>query len=103
MTDWARDEARKAGLEQKALIEELNKDNLFYSGHRVQRENELLDGYAESWRNRRREAERKLEDIKDSENVLHRGWRKLRGKPWPTNPHEAEVARLTNDWESRLV
>jgi len=86
----------------KSLLEELNKQNLFYSGTRDEQEKELLDGYAERWRNRKRDAGRQLEDIRDSENVLHRAWRKLRHKAWPDNPHEAEMVRLTKDWESRL-
>jgi hypothetical protein len=102
LTDWARDEARKEPKALKALLEELNKDNLFYSGHRDEKEKELLDGYAERWRNRKREAERKLEDLKDSENILHQALRKLRDKPWPKNPDEAELARVTKHWESRL-
>jgi len=102
LADWARDEARRERKALNALLEELNKENLFYSSTRDEKEKELLDGFAERWRNRKREAERKLEDIEDSENVLHRAWRKLRNRPWPTNPHAAEVAGLTKDWESRL-
>lgn len=102
LTDWARDEARKEPKALRALREDLSKRNLGYSGHGDEKEKELLDGYAESWRNRKREAERKLEDIRDSESALHRAWRKARRRPWPTNPHAAEVAQLSKGWESRL-
>jgi hypothetical protein len=55
--------------------------------------------HAQRWRDRSSQSTRLLEDLADSENVIHRGWRRVARKQWPTNPHAEELAELTRDWD----
>ncbi|MGH9319893.1 MAG: hypothetical protein ACRD3V_08375, partial [Vicinamibacteria bacterium] len=55
--------------------------------------------YAERWRNRKSEGERKIQALRDAEHIAHRLWRRVPGRGWPENPHAEEVARLSRGWE----
>jgi hypothetical protein len=100
---WARDDAKREAEELEALIEDLNKQNLFYSGHRVKRERELHEKYAQRWRDRKSEVKRAIRDVKYSENVLHWIWRRISFARWPTNPFEEEIDTLSEPWETILA
>lgn len=97
---WARDVLQEEARELDAKREELNKRNLFYSGYANSEETRIRDAVAQRWRDRKSEADRKIEDLHDSENVLHRAWRKLK-RPWPENPYEEELQRISQGWEER--
>jgi hypothetical protein len=96
---WARDESRDEANALRGLVEELNKDNLFYGSHRVQQEAELHARYAQRWRDRRSEVERRIRDVKYTENIVHWVWRKASFTHWPTNPWRDEIATLATAWE----
>jgi hypothetical protein len=73
------------------------------SGERTAQELRVSDEFARRWRDRKRQAERDLEDIRHSENALHRVWRRLRCPPFPTNPDEDEVVVITRRWDARKL
>jgi hypothetical protein len=73
------------------------------SGQAGFEDGEVRDSFAQRWRDRKSAAERALEDLHDSENVLHRRWRDFVGRPWPENPHRDEIERLTAGWEARAL
>lgn len=98
---WARDVLQEEARELDANREELNKRNLLYSGHANAADGQIRDRFAQRWRDRKSEADRRIEDLHDSENVLHRTWRDLVGRPWPENPHREEIERLSQGWEQR--
>ena len=98
---WARDDIQAEARELEAKREELNKRNLSYSGHANSEEARIRGEFAHRWRDRRTAADREIEDLHDSENVLHQMWRKIVRRPWPENPHRDEIERLTAAWEER--
>jgi hypothetical protein len=44
-------------------------------------------------------ADRKFAELREAEGVGVKAWRKLRGKPWPSNPDETELRAITAAWE----
>jgi hypothetical protein len=98
---WARDVLQEEARELDAKREELNKRNLLYSGLANAEDSRIRDAFAQRWRDRKSAADRALEDLRDSENVLHRRWRNIVRRPWPENPHEEELRRISRGWETR--
>ena len=96
---WAGDENPAEELALAAFTEELNKKNLLYSGDYDAGRARIHAEYAQRWRDRKSEGERKIEDAHDEENALHWLWRRLVRRSWPEDPYAAEVERLTHDWD----
>lgn len=86
------------------LDEDLNFRNLWHSSYAAQARADLRRPYAQRWRDRRSEGERKIEDAHDEEWVLHDWWRKLPWvrRPWPEDPYAQQIEQLTRGWEEFL-
>lgn len=99
---WVRDDSEAEARALAAVEREMHQRGIRGSGIHGQEEGRVRDEFARRWRDRKSAAERRLEDIRDSENVLHAAWRRVVRRPWPTNPDEEELRVRTNGWESRL-
>jgi RNA polymerase sigma factor (sigma-70 family) len=97
---WAQDDALAMQSALDALAEEMNANNLFYSGAHTSRQGQIRERFAVRWRDRKSRGDRLIEDLRDAENFLHRGWRWLARRPWPENLHEKDTERLTASWET---
>jgi hypothetical protein len=95
-TSWARNELRKQAHEIRGVYLTRGRPTLV-AGQTAQVAR-IQSDFAKRWRNRERQANRDIEDLQDSENPLHRLYRRLRRRPWPDNPDQAEIDRLTADW-----
>jgi hypothetical protein len=96
---WARDDLQKEAEALNAVKEDLNSRNLLYSGEYGSQLRRVRDEFARRWRDRKRAADRKLAELQEAEGVTVRAWRRLRGKPWPTNPDEGQLRAITAAWE----
>jgi thioesterase domain-containing protein len=102
LTTWARDDLRKEAQALTEMENDLAARRMLKSGSRGFHEERIRDEVAERWRNRKRQATREIEDIQDAETALHRRYRRLRSKPWPENPDQGELEKITGEWEKRL-
>jgi hypothetical protein len=102
LTSWARDDLKKEERALDASVKDLARRRLLNTGEVGAEENRIRGDYAVHWRDRKRQADRDLEDLKDSETALHRTYRRLRKNPWPENPDREEVENITRSWEERL-
>ncbi|SRR6266849_8454138 len=96
---WVRDQLR---LQSKALDEvraNARERNLGSQGLGAQGEAAVRRDFAHQWRDRRSEYERALRDLKNSENSVHRAYRKLRRKQWPENAEAEQLGQLTREWD----
>jgi hypothetical protein len=98
---WARDVHREEGRALDAVEERARQRGIAGPGLGQQEQREVRDAFAQRWRDRKSAADRALDDLRDSENVLHRRWRNIVRRPWPENPHREELWRLTQGWEAR--
>jgi hypothetical protein len=96
-TSWAQDELRNEADAVRSVYVDPEGYPLYRAGQTVEAHRIRAD-FAERWRNRERQARRDIEDLRDSENVLHGLWRRLRRRSWPENPDQAEVERITAEW-----
>jgi hypothetical protein len=98
-TSWAHDELRKeAQAIQGVYMTEEGRPTLMVS--QTGQVTRIRGDFAERWRNRERQTKRDIEDLRDRENPLHRLYRKLRHRPWPHNPDQEEVDRITAEWRN---
>jgi hypothetical protein len=97
--NWVRDEDKKLRKNLREADERLNKENLYWSGHRFKVHDEFCDDLLHRWRDRNLEAERASEDIYSKENLSHTAWRRFRSKPSPRDPHADEIARTVAGWK----
>lgn len=100
---WVHDQIQREAQDLKAMEEELAQKNLTFSGHRGKREVEIRRAFAQQWRDRKSEGDRKIEDARDAETPLHAAWRSMVGRSWPEDKHAEEIARLTRGWEDVLA
>jgi hypothetical protein len=103
LTTWARDDLQKEAHALSGSENELAARGMLESGQRGANERRIRDEFAVRWRDRKRQATRDLEDLQDAEGALHRVYRQLRANPWPKNPHQEEVDRITRGWNDRDV
>jgi hypothetical protein len=99
LTTWARDEVAKQREEQRRVDEQLAARGIFRSGSRDAQHRRIHEEFARRWRDRKRQAERDLEDLRLAETWLHALYRRVRKRPWPQNPHQAEVDNISRAWE----
>jgi RNA polymerase sigma factor (sigma-70 family) len=100
---WARDQRRAEDEALTQLAEEMNAQNLFYSGAHENGKRKIREAFAHQWRDRKSHGDRLVEDQQDEEHFLHAGWRRfVARRPWPENEHAAETEDLTRAWEVEL-
>ena len=97
---WARDVLREEAGELDAAERRARERGIAGPGLGQQEQGRIRDAFAQRWRDRKSEADRMIEDLHDSENVLHRAWRNVK-RPWPENPYEEELQRISQGWEAR--
>ena len=100
---WVHDQIQRQAKDLNALEDEVAERNLTVSGYRGTRENEIRGSYAQQWRDRKSQGERRIEDARDAETPLHAAWRQLVRRPWPEDERAEEIARLTRGWEETLA
>jgi hypothetical protein len=64
---------------------------------------EVRDRHARQWTDRKREAERKFEELRENEGVTVRAWRKIKKSPWPENPEDENLRVITQAWEDETL
>jgi hypothetical protein len=96
---WLHDQIQREAEALRAVEQEMAERNLTFSGARGKRENDVRRTFAQQWRDRKSEGDRRIEDARDAETPLHAGWRSMVGRPWPEDEHADEIARLTRGWE----
>jgi hypothetical protein len=64
---------------------------------------EVRDRHARQWTDRKREAERKFEELHEHEGVTVRAWRKIRKSPWPEDPAAENLRVITRAWEDETL
>lgn len=98
---WARDVLQEEASELNGAEERARERRIAGPGLGQQELGRVRDVFAQRWRDRKSASDRALEDLHDSENVLHRTWRKARRRPWPENPYEEELRTISQGWEQR--
>jgi hypothetical protein len=97
--DWVR---RETGSHTRALADRRDEEirrGFRDDGSLARDIGEIQRTYAERWRSQQKDAERAIQDLEDSENGLHRLWRKLSRSPWPEDRYAEEIAPLVERWE----
>jgi hypothetical protein len=64
---------------------------------------EARERHARQWTDRKREADRKFEEMREHEGITVRGWRKIKKLPWPENPEAEKVRVITRAWEDEAL
>lgn len=64
---------------------------------------EIRDRHARQWTDRKREAERKFEELREHEGVTVRAWRKIKKSPWPEDPEAENLRVITRAWEDETL
>jgi hypothetical protein len=100
---WVHDQIQREAEALHAVEQEMAERNLTFSGERGKRENDVRRTFAQQWRDRKSEGDRKIEDARDAETPLHTAWRRVVGRTWPEDEHAEEIARLTRGWEDVLA
>jgi hypothetical protein len=99
MARWARDDSKREGEALDAVKRDMAGRGLLDSGIRRQEEGRVRAEFGTRWRNRKSEGERRIRDIRYSENLFHAAYRVVARKPWPHDPYAEEVSLLTGGWE----
>jgi hypothetical protein len=98
VTDWVRDEHQRLRRDLSTIDERTSRENTFWGGHRIKRRNERKEESLYAWRDRDRAHRRRLEDLRATEIVVHRLWRWIRRRPWPTNGEQREINSIVAIW-----
>jgi len=96
---WARDDLREEAEALQRLRNELAARGMLQSGELGSGLQRTRDTFARRWRDRKRASDRRLAELREAEGATVRMWRKLRRRPWPTDPNAEELAAITVAWE----
>jgi hypothetical protein len=96
---WARDDLRNEADALEGVRNDLAARGMLRTGELGYQLNRVRDEFARRWRDRKRQTDRKLRDVRDAEGVAVRLWRWLRRKPWPENPWDEELGQISALWE----
>jgi hypothetical protein len=102
-TSWVADRSLALERELAAKTEELNKENLFYSGAHGTALALIKERAPHEYRDQERQAERDVALARERETWLHAFWRRLRGRPFPklTTPQRAQT--VLDAWRSSVT
>jgi hypothetical protein len=64
---------------------------------------EVRDRHARRRMDRKREADRKFEELREHEGITVRVWRRIKNSAWPQNPEAANVLNITRAWEDQAL
>ena len=103
LASWVADRSVALERELAAKTEELNKENLFYSGTHGTVLALIKERALHEYRDQERQAERDVALAHERETWLHAFWRRLRGRPFPklTAPQRAQP--VLDAWRSPVV
>src|SRR5437868_6325751 len=100
LSSWVSDRTVELRRDIHAKTEEMNTENLFYSGAHGAAIALLKERALHEYRDQERRARRDLALIAETEGPLHRYWRRRVARPFPslTAPHDA--APILDMWRS---
>jgi hypothetical protein len=64
---------------------------------------EARERHARQWMDRKREAERKFEELREQEGISVRLWRRVKKSPLPENPEREKVNVITRAWDDETL
>jgi hypothetical protein len=64
---------------------------------------EVRERHARQWTDRKRESERKFEELREHEGITVRLWRRVKKLPWPENPDAERVHVSTRAWADETL
>jgi len=100
---WVRDQLQREAEALHRVEHEMQERGIAQSGLHGQAENEVRRAFAQTWRDRKSEGDRWIEDAHDDEGgAAHATYRRVRGRPWPEDPHAAAIAGMTQGWEQTV-
>ena len=99
LTQWAKRE-RNEQQERLSEVDREIEDELYYSTLHQRQQAEARELSAEKWRSEKLKTTRLIEDLGDTENVVHSIVRRVARRLWPPpNPFFAEMTALARNWE----
>lgn len=103
LASWVADRSLALERELAETTEELNKENLFYSGAHGVALARLKERALHEYRDQERQAQRDLALAREREIWMHRFWRSRRGQPLPALATSAKAQPLLDAWRSSVT
>jgi hypothetical protein len=103
LTLFADDNLRSETRALEGVESDLAGRGMLHSGAYGAGLREVRERHARQWADRRREAERKFEELREQEGITIRLWRRVKDSPWPENPEAERVRVITRAWEDEAL
>jgi hypothetical protein len=103
LVTWARDDLQEEARQLERKRAEVAARGMLPSSEFAYQLRRVRDEFARRWRDRSRQAERQLAELRDAEGWAEGAWRWLMRRPWPPDPHADEVASLSRAWRDEDV
>jgi hypothetical protein len=103
LASWVSDRSLALERELAAKTEEMNKENLFYSGAHANALALIKERALHEYRDQERQAQRDVALVQERETWMHRFWRRRRGQPFPTLATPERAKPLLDHWRSSVT
>jgi len=103
LASWVADRSLALERELAEKTEELNKENLFYSGAHATALARLKERALHEYRDQERQAERDVALARERESWLHAFWRRRRGRPFPSLTAPKRAQPVLDVWRSSVT
>jgi hypothetical protein len=103
LASWVADRSLALERELAAKTEELNKENLFYSGTHGTALALIKEQGLHEYRDQERQAERDIAVARERETWLHAFWRRRRGRPFPKLKAPERAQPVLDAWRSSVT
>jgi hypothetical protein len=103
LASWVADRSLALERELVAKTEELNKENLFYSGAHGTALALIKERALHEYRDQERQADRDVALARERETWLHAFWRRRRGRRFPKLTAPQRAQQVLDAWRSSVV
>lgn len=103
LASWISDRSLALERELAAKTEEMNKENLFYSGAHANALALIKERALHEYRDQERQAQRDAALARERETLMHRFWRWRRDQPFPTLTAPGRAQPLLDAWRSSVT
>ena len=103
LASWVADRSLALERDLAERTEELNKENLFYSGAHGVALARLKERALHEYRDQERQAQRDAALARERETLMHRFWRWRRDQPFPTLTAPGRAQPLLDAWRSSVT
>jgi hypothetical protein len=103
LASWVADRSLALERELAAKTEQLNKENLFYSGAHGTALAKIKERALHEYRDQERQAERDVALARERETWLHAFWRRRLGRPFSTLIAPQRAQSVLDAWRSSIT